>query len=191
MPPSSVSATVVLLSLLACSRNAPPARSTSIGIVGPFLDGQACLTVPDSGLSVGLRFTTATIPLAGDSSASATGIIEITAVGPGACRGLWGDYGWSDYLVREARKAVPAEGRGPAIILVSGTATLNYHDGRLQTDLNGDGAPETFRSCTSNEGLHLTLWAGTPLQSARLWHRYYPLGYDVEPSCSPADYEGP
>jgi hypothetical protein len=44
------------------------------------------------------------------------------------------------------------------------------------------------RSCTSSEGLHLTLWAGTPLKSRRLWHTYYYLGYDVTPTCTPADY---
>ncbi|MCI0689673.1 MAG: hypothetical protein L0Y54_20920 [Sporichthyaceae bacterium] len=47
-----------------------------------------------------------------------------------------------------------------------------------------------FRACTSSEGLHLTAWSGTPLQSTRIWHRYYYLGYDVEPSCVEADYQG-
>ena len=44
------------------------------------------------------------------------------------------------------------------------------------------------RGCTSSEGLHLTLWAGEPLKGRRLWHAYYYLGYDVEPTCQPADY---
>ena len=44
------------------------------------------------------------------------------------------------------------------------------------------------RSCASSEGLHLTLWAGVPLEGARLWHVYYYLGYDVEPTCQPRDY---
>ena len=43
------------------------------------------------------------------------------------------------------------------------------------------------RSCTSIEGLHLTIWSGTPLTSTRLWHAYWYLGYDVEPNCQPAD----
>jgi hypothetical protein len=45
------------------------------------------------------------------------------------------------------------------------------------------------RGCTSSEGLHLTLWAGEPLKGTRLWHLYYYLGYDVEPTCQPADYQ--
>jgi hypothetical protein len=50
--------------------------------------------------------------------------------------------------------------------------------------------PIRVRSCTSSEGLHFTLWAGEPLNSTRLWHMYYYLGYDVEPTCRPADYQG-
>jgi hypothetical protein len=43
------------------------------------------------------------------------------------------------------------------------------------------------RSCTSREGVHLTAWSGTPLSTQRLWHQYYYLGYDVEPSCDHRD----
>ncbi len=49
--------------------------------------------------------------------------------------------------------------------------------------------PVRVRSCTSSEGLHFTLWVGEPLKGTRLWHGYYYLGYDVEPSCQPADYQ--
>jgi len=44
------------------------------------------------------------------------------------------------------------------------------------------------RSCTSSEGLHVTLWSGKPLETTRLWHAYYYLGYDVDPTRKPADY---
>jgi hypothetical protein len=46
-----------------------------------------------------------------------------------------------------------------------------------------------IRSCTSYEGLHLTVWTGAPLKSRRLWHEYYYLGFDVEPSCEDEDIE--
>lgn len=45
------------------------------------------------------------------------------------------------------------------------------------------------RGCASSEGLHLTLWSGEPLKGTRLWHTYYYLGYDVEPTCRPGDYQ--
>lgn len=39
------------------------------------------------------------------------------------------------------------------------------------------------RSCTSMEGVHLSVWSGTPRASRRLWQTYWYLGYDVEPTC--------
>ena len=57
-------------------------------------------------------------------------------------------------------------------------------DGRVRCDLEGDGTPGYFRFCTSNEGIHLTAWSGTPPEGVRRWHAYYFLAYDVEPSCS-------
>ena len=48
--------------------------------------------------------------------------------------------------------------------------------------------PIRFRVCASTEGLHATAWAGAPLASTRRWHAYYYLGYDVDPTCSEAEY---
>jgi hypothetical protein len=39
------------------------------------------------------------------------------------------------------------------------------------------------RSCASLEGIHLSIWSGTPRASRRLWHLYWYLGFDVEPTC--------
>jgi hypothetical protein len=60
----------------------------------------------------------------------------------------------------------------------------NQVKGRLGT--RGD---ITFYACTSSEGLHFIVWSGTPPRENRLWHRYYYLGYDVEPSCPDRDFE--
>src|SRR6266478_6016907 len=56
-------------------------------------------------------------------------------------------------------------------------------------DLDGDGRLEFFRSCTSQEGVHFTIWADKPLQGKRRWHRYVYLGYDVEPTCTDPETE--
>ncbi|MBI1920337.1 MAG: hypothetical protein HYS23_04560 [Geobacter sp.] len=79
----------------------------------------------------------------------------------------------------------------PAIAVVGFTGDLKLVKGKVRADLNGDGTTESFRSCTSNEGLHLTVWAGEALKTKRLWHEYYYLGFDIEPSCKPADYDFP
>jgi len=36
-------------------------------------------------------------------------------------------------------------------------------NGLANIDLNDDGRKEYFRVCSSQEGLHLTIWSGMPL----------------------------
>lgn len=67
----------------------------------------------------------------------------------------------------------------PGALVVAGEVRLDLGNGRLEARV---------RSCTSSEGLHLTLWSGAPLKSTRLWHAYWYLGMDVEPDCHPGDY---
>lgn len=61
--------------------------------------------------------------------------------------------------------------------------------GKVWVDVNRDGVEETFRDCTSHEGVHLTIWSGEPLKGLKLWHAYFYLGYDTEPSCVQADVQ--
>ena len=56
--------------------------------------------------------------------------------------------------------------------------------GGVIADLDNDRVDERFRVCASMEGLHLTVWSGRPLKGKRQWHRYYYLGYDLEPNCA-------
>ena len=73
--------------------------------------------------------------------------------------------------------AVPGR---PAVRVVGGEIRLRLSDGIQEARI---------RSCTSSEGVHLTVWSGVPLRTRRLWHAYWYLGYDVEPDCRPADYQ--
>lgn len=74
-----------------------------------------------------------------------------------------------------------------------GFGVINYK-GRIRrtgnsvsADLDGDGRLEYFRSCTSTEGIHFTVWTGRPLEGKLRWHQYYYLGYDVTPTCTKAE----
>lgn len=67
----------------------------------------------------------------------------------------------------------------PGALVVAGEVRLDLGTGRLEARV---------RSCTSSEGLHLTVWSSAPLKSKRLWHAYWYLGVDVEPDCTPGDY---
>ena len=183
---------LLLTSLVAvvagCAPGQPAAPKVSLGIVAGFPDGRLCMAVPDSNIRTGARIPIASIPADGDTSLTSQGEVEVTGHAQSLCSGLWGGYGWADYLVQEIRQPAPAYGRGPFVAVVGGPGFM-LRGGQVGLDLNGDGTVEVFRSCTSNEGLHLTAWTGKALTGRRVWHQYFALGYDVEPSCVPADYE--
>lgn len=82
-----------------------------------------------------------------------------------------------------------AENMTHGIAVTGFNGSFNVIKAKVRADLDGDGNLESFRLCTSNEGLHLTVWADEPLKSRRLWHEYYYLGYDVQPNCTKKDYE--
>jgi hypothetical protein len=57
-------------------------------------------------------------------------------------------------------------------------------------DLDEDGKPEFFRSCSGYEGTHFTIWTGKPLKGKRIWHSFYYVDYDTEPNCKKKDWKG-
>lgn len=76
-----------------------------------------------------------------------------------------------------------------AIGIVAPKKSIFVKRGIASGDLDGDGTTEFFRTCTSSEGNHLTVWSGKPLQGKKRWHSYYYLGYDVLPTCNKWDYQ--
>lgn len=79
---------------------------------------------------------------------------------------------------------------GIAIGVIQPAKKIEVKNKLASVDLNGDGKPEFFRLCASNEGLHLTIWTGKPLKGKRIWHSYYYLHYDTEADCEKKDWEG-
>ena len=75
----------------------------------------------------------------------------------------------------------------PAIAVFGSSSPFVKHADSVTADIDGDGTPESFRSCAASEGLHLTVWSGKPLEGKRRWHQYYYLGYDVEADCTAKD----
>ena len=72
--------------------------------------------------------------------------------------------------------------------IIDSQGIFSSESNELMVDFNKDGINDTFRGCTSHEGVHLSIWSGLPLKSSRLWHAYLYLGYDVEPSCVGEDF---
>jgi hypothetical protein len=75
----------------------------------------------------------------------------------------------------------------PAIAIVGGADSLSISRGQVRGDLDGDGRREYFRQCSSEEGIHLSVWTGKPLTGRRRWQAYFYLGYDVESTCTTRD----
>jgi len=63
----------------------------------------------------------------------------------------------------------------------------------VQADLDQNGKHEAFRACSGNDGIHLTVWSGNPLDGTLLWHGYYyePSNPGLGPSCTPKEMAGP
>jgi hypothetical protein len=79
----------------------------------------------------------------------------------------------------------------PAIAIVDHAVAFRALGSQVVGDVDGDGHDEWFRSCTSREGVHFSIWSDAPLSGRRRWHRYLYLGYDVEPTCLGADIVTP
>jgi hypothetical protein len=91
--------------------------------------------------------------------------------------------------------AIQFEGTPPqlpfyGIGVVDTTVQFRPANGSMVADVDGDHHNEFFRSCTSAEGVHFTIWTDAALTGSRRWHRYQPLGYDVSPTCTPAETAG-
>jgi hypothetical protein len=64
-------------------------------------------------------------------------------------------------------------------------AAIRVVGGRPEADLDHDGVPECFQSCTGLHQLYPTIWSGDPLRGTVRWTRRFELNYDVEPNCPP------
>ena len=170
--------------LAACTGYQAAVEVPDVGVVAG--GSQPCLTISDSSLRLGQRLTAAPIP---ESSTRSTpiSVIEVTEIHPGACAGLWGAYGDSDYFVRIVDGATPGQ-KEPYVEIPTRTGRLVAGNGLLHLVTRDSVDTGVFRACTSLEGLHLTLWDGSPLVSRRMWHSYFLLAYDVEPTCTDEDY---
>lgn len=152
----------------------------NLGVAAVKADG-SCLDIANGALTPGQP-----VQFIGASQPPVTGRAEIAAKSDQACTpqdqirpGL---FHYQFKIVSGAlRNGVPA------FALVNFGGPLATNDSGVTADLDGDGHLSTFRSCTSTEGVHLTVWAGKPLESRRTWHSYYYLGYDVDPTCTNAD----
>jgi hypothetical protein len=172
----------VILLLAACNPEAWAAFDyrSNLGIAVEKTN-RNCLDIRNGTLAVGqkIQFVNASTP-------QTTGEVEVTGKVDQACTPAdQSEQGLYHYEFKVIRGTLQMA--APAFALTNFTGTLTTAGTGITADLDGDGHPESFRSCTSSEGVHLTVWKGKPLKGRRKWHSYYYLGYDVDPTCTKRD----
>jgi hypothetical protein len=153
-----------------------------LGLAFPVERDSVCLSIHAPGLQPGTRLLLVDIL---DSAAVVPATLQAarSASCPREVPGL-GDVLYS--VTTQGPVRLPP-GSVLVAVVASGLPLVAGADG-VAGDIDGDGVLEYFRQCTSNEGLHFTVWSGAPLRGDRRWHRYFFLGYDVEPSCTEPEY---
>lgn len=172
--------TVGLLMLSLTCTSKPFNYASNLGIAVETY-GHMCLSIPNSSLVPGQRvqFVSATTP-------PVVGEAEITGKADEACAAAdQNRLGMTRYSFNVVQGTL---GKGAAAFVVANFGKpLNSSGEGISADLEQDGKPEVFRFCTSAEGLHLTVWKGSPLTGQRKWHDYYYLGFDVTPNCTESE----
>lgn len=179
------SARTLLLLFLFCACRQPPIAhafkdSSDIG-VAVVHSGSPCLVIGNAGLSSSERIRLiVSVPTYSTADAEITGRAAHPCTAAEQSEGKLSHYGF-----KLTQESLPPE--VPAFAIIGFRGALKTSESGITADLDGNGHPVTFRSCTSAEGVHLTIWSGKPLESSRRWHRYFYLGYDVDPTCTEAD----
>lgn len=179
-------ATIFLLLLsasLVCGQNPSNKLESKLGIAEIGKRG-VCLTIPNAKLAIGSKVSLVLpnkpqkIMIASVRNKlfkSCTDNPDLTADG---------DFSYQLKISRGRLKSGDV-----AIALVNLKNAISVTRGIAFVDVNNDKKKDYFRSCTSQEGLWLSVWSGKPLGGKQIWNKYYYLGYDVVPSCKPKDSE--
>lgn len=168
--------TMALL-VLAVSGMGQSKLNAKVGIVSTSEKVLFCMEIANSKLKAGRAVSVVML----DKPQSVTGATIIRKLKKSCVES--GNEGSSYYSLRLRKKFDTFVGIGvvgPKVAAAKGIAS---------GDLNGDGKRDYFRTCTSAEGAHLTVWSGKPLVGKRIWHGYYYIGYDTEANCKEKDYK--
>jgi hypothetical protein len=161
---------------------------TRLGVFDQGRQKEICLAIANSTLADGVDVT-----LVSPHRPQATARARITQRAVATCSPSPATSdGLSFYLVKlikSDRRFVRNDGPlPPGIAIVGAPLKFTPRAGTVSIDVDGDGRRDYFRTCTSNEGVHLTVWTGPPLKGKLRWRSAYYLGYDVVPTCTAADY---
>jgi hypothetical protein len=155
--------------------------SNRLGVLLSTREGQSCLTITDSDLPPG---TPVLVVAADEPHGRLQGLIE--ARRSRQCRKPTDE--WGTVIMDKASfydvvfpPGVP--GVGEAIAVAARPNAVEKENGVVKIDIDGDGRPESFGSCTSREGTHLTVTTSSGSKAIERWEAYVYVPYDLEPTC--------
>jgi len=152
-----------------------------VGIVAARQGGDYCLLIQNSSLKPGDGLALVWVPLADGTQPGETRHSRVSAGLKQPCDAANAAAADASYLVDGGN----LENGKVYFALAGNQASLKLRQGQVEGRLGG--RPVAFSACASTEGIHLNIWMGTARTGRKLWHRYYYLGYDVEPTCTEVD----
>jgi hypothetical protein len=166
-----------------------------VGVASVRDDENGCLAVYNPTLVPGVQVTLVDQPDATQLAESAI-VKEATVVErlSQSCDnhiGMVAGNGFSPsfYQIRLVTK--PSPFYSTVVAIINPDRPITVRAGKIDADLDGDGTDESFRTCSSSEGVHHQIWTGVPLQGRPRWHWYVYAGYDTNPTCTEQEYFGP
>ena len=167
------------------SQGKPVDFESRIGVVDVNENGDICFIIPNRALSNGTQLTLVVF-----STPQSVIHARIKEKLGKSCSDNpdTGDASFYSLQVDASDRTFERQERQAAALAVVTAERVVVQHRKASVDLDKDGRREFFRECTSHEGIHLTIWSGTPLRGKRRWHFYCYLGYDVVPSCKRKDY---
>jgi len=149
-----------------------------IGLVASTQSGQFCLSIKNGKLKPGQELTLLWIPSADLKQAPEIRSTTVLKLLMNPCDPINSVEGDAAYVVNAGK--LDTDKIYTAV--VGKRANFRIIPGVAEVTIDSD-AEVTIRSCSSREGLHFTGWTGGAPKGKKVWHRYYYLGYDVEPTC--------
>lgn len=163
---------------LACLGSACAADSVASIGVAVQKAGAVCLSLRNANLKAS---DAVTLVIASKPQSVVRAVVDSKS--DAGCPGIT-DKAESGYLLRVTMGVAPDF---QPLIAVVQSPGFRSRDGVVTAKLAGKSGTASFRSCTSAEGVHLTVWRGAALKGTRLWHEYYYLGQDLEQTCTAKD----
>ena len=80
----------------------------------------------------------------------------------------------------------------PFVVVTAQSTAFTVDNNLVKIDLAQDGQSEMFRSCSSDDGIHLSAWVGKPLSGTMVWsgHYYESSNPGVGAVCTPKELTG-